>query len=54
MNAKLRSKIAHGAKFDPGIQDWLEAWSLLTDSISAIVERGSLPSEDALLDELLS
>lgn len=49
----LRSKIAHGARFDPGLQDWLEAWSLLTDSISAIVGRGGLPSEDVLLEELL-
>ncbi|WP_236210849.1 HEPN domain-containing protein [Metapseudomonas otitidis] len=50
----LRSKIAHGAKSDPGLSDWLEAWSLLTDSVSAIVRRGGLPSEDALLEELLA
>lgn len=50
----LRSKIAHGAKFDPGFSDWLEAWNLLTDSVSAIIRRGGLPSEDALLEELLA
>lgn len=50
----LRSKIAHGAKFDPGFSDWLEAWNLLTDSVSAIIRRGELPGEDALLQELLA
>ena len=50
----LRSKIAHGARFDPGLQDWLDAWSLLTDCIGAIAERGGMPSEDDLLAELLA
>lgn len=49
----LRSKIAHGAKFDPGLEDWLVAWSLLTDSVSSIVGRGGLPDEETLLEELL-
>lgn len=50
----LRSKIAHGAKFNPGFPDWMEAWSLVTDTVTAIVRRGRLPSEEALLDELLA
>lgn len=49
----LRSKIAHGVKLDPGLEEWLEAWSLLTDSISSIVGRGGLPDEDTLLEEML-
>lgn len=50
----LRSKIAHGARFDPGLHDWFEAWSLLTDSVGAIAERGGMPSDEELLSELLA
>lgn len=50
----LRSKIAHGTRFDPELQDWLEAWSFLTDSVGTIAERGGMPSEDNLLAELLA
>lgn len=50
----LRSKIAHGAKFNPEFSDWIEAWGLVTDTVAAIVRRGRLPNEEELLDELLA
>ncbi|WP_248730469.1 HEPN domain-containing protein [Pseudomonas sp. MWU13-2517] len=50
----MRSKIAHGAKFNPEFSDWMEAWRLVTDTVTAIVRRGRLPNEEQLLDELLA
>ncbi|MEN5150722.1 hypothetical protein [Pseudomonas orientalis] len=50
----MRSKIAHGAKSNPEFSDWMEAWRLVTDTVTAIVRRGRLPNEEQLLDELLA
>ncbi|MHB8308508.1 MAG: hypothetical protein ACYDDH_10625 [Candidatus Desulforudaceae bacterium] len=50
----LRSRVAHGLRSDVTIDEWREAWELLIGSASAILHRGSLPTEDELLDELLT
>lgn len=49
----LRSRIAHSG---PKITDtqWREAWDLLISAASAILQRGRLPSEDELLNEILT
>ena len=49
-----RSKIAHGAKHEATIEEWKAAWEIVTEIFSALVKRGSLPSEDALLGDLLT
>lgn len=49
-----RSKIAHGSSNKVDFADWKQAWDLLLSCISAIADRGRLPSEGELLDELLS
>lgn len=49
----VRSKVAHGAQRGIGDQDWRDAWELLMASCNAIVARDCLPSENALLSELL-
>lgn len=50
----LRSRIAHGS--GPKVTDaqWREAWDLLISAASAILQRGRLPSEDELLNEILT
>lgn len=50
-----RSKIAHGGALKPAarIARWLQAWTLLTETIRAILTRGTIPSEEDLVLELL-
>ena len=35
----LGGKIAHDSKFSPEFSDWMEAWGLVTDTVTAIVGR---------------
>ncbi|MFS8151638.1 hypothetical protein [Vreelandella titanicae] len=49
----VRSKIAHGSSKKFKHEDWLQSWQLILACVSAIAERGGLPSEENLLDELL-
>lgn len=49
----MRSKVAHGSLRSITREQWLEAWRLMLDSANAILDRGELPSEDALLDDIL-
>ncbi|MBK3582854.1 hypothetical protein JHN49_03670 [Streptomyces sp. MBT57] len=50
-----RSKVAHGGviKSKGGADPWMEAWSILTHTVCAILERGSIPTEEELIQELL-
>jgi len=49
-----RSKIAHGSKHEASIEEWKAAWEIVTDTFNALVNRGLLSSEEALLADLLS
>ena len=49
-----RSRIAHGAKHEATIDEWKAAWEIVTDAFSALVRRGLLSTEEALLADLLS
>ena len=46
-----RSRVAHGD--DASEQDWEQAWEVFRDVVRAIVRRGTIPSEDELLAEVL-
>ncbi|MFF3352994.1 hypothetical protein ACFYWN_10150 [Streptomyces sp. NPDC002917] len=50
-----RSKVAHGGviKARGGVDPWMEAWSILTHTVCAILERRSVPTEEELIQELL-
>jgi hypothetical protein len=50
---RLRSRVAHGAHRSITQDEWKHAWDLLCASVRAILDRKDLPSEDALLEELL-
>lgn len=54
----LRSKVAHGHDLSGPTEGnrsaWSACWSLLHSTVLAIINRGELPSEDALLSELLA
>jgi hypothetical protein len=50
----VRSKIAHGAKHDASFDEWKAAWEIVMGAFNAIVAHGVLPSEDALLADLLA
>lgn len=50
----VRSKIAHGTSKKFKHEDWLQSWKLILACVSAIADRNCLPSEEDLLDELLS
>jgi hypothetical protein len=49
-----RSRIAHGAKNEATIDEWKAAWEIVTDTFNALVRRGLLSSEEALLEDLMS
>ncbi|QUC62980.1 hypothetical protein IOD14_42995 [Streptomyces sp. A2-16] len=51
-----RSKVAHGGviKTKGGVDPWMEAWSILTHTVRAILERRSIPTEEDLIQELLA
>lgn len=49
-----RSRIAHGAKHEATIEEWKAAWEIVMDTFNALVRRGLLSSEEALLADLLS
>ncbi|MFD5512809.1 hypothetical protein ACFWIB_34340 [Streptomyces sp. NPDC127051] len=50
-----RSKVAHGGELKPkgGVDPWMETWSILTHTIRAMLERGEIPTEEELINELL-
>jgi hypothetical protein len=50
----VRSKIAHGAKQEATADEWQEVWGFDLDAYSAILARGKLPTEEELLDGLLT
>jgi hypothetical protein len=49
----LRSRVAHGSYRGVTQDEWKQAWNLLRASVAAILTRKDLPSEDALLQEVL-
>jgi hypothetical protein len=49
----IRSRIAHGSRSNLTHDEWNEAWDLLVATGKAIVQRRGLPTDIALLDELL-
>jgi hypothetical protein len=49
----LRSRVAHGSYRGITKEEWRQAWDLLRSSVIAILTRKDLPSEDALLQEIL-
>lgn len=49
----IRSKIAHGSRNNITHEEWEEAWNLLIEAGKAILIRRELPSDDALLSDLL-
>lgn len=49
----IRSKVAHGSLRNITFEQWRQAWDILLTSVRAILERRDLPSEDALLQEIL-
>ncbi|MGW3337415.1 hypothetical protein ACWDCL_08055 [Streptomyces sp. NPDC001009] len=50
-----RSKVAHGGaiKAKDGVDPWMEAWSILTHTVCAMIERCRVPTEEELIQELL-
>jgi hypothetical protein len=48
-----RSKVAHGSSGIVKSEDWKEAWDLLCLCLIAVRERGKMPREVELLEELL-
>jgi hypothetical protein len=50
----VRSKVAHGAVDGVTVDQWNEAWHLLCGCAQAVVERGAVPTESELLDEIFS
>jgi hypothetical protein len=50
----IRSKVAHGIKRDVSAEEWHDAWSLLVDSMKAVLQRGGLPGDKVLLAEILA
>jgi len=49
-----RSKIAHGTRGDVTPEEWNQAWTILMDCLNAVNRRERLPSEEELLDEILT
>lgn len=49
----VRSKIAHGSSKSIGLAEWGEAWNLVLRAARAIARRGSIPTEEQLLAEVL-
>lgn len=49
----VRSRIAHGSSKKVGIEEWMEAWSLLRDALKAIIQWKRLPSEQDLTEHLV-
>jgi hypothetical protein len=49
----LRSKVAHGSKRNISTKEWQDTWSLLMEAVNAISDRGTVPSEQTLIAELL-
>jgi hypothetical protein len=50
----VRSKVAHGSLRGINMSDWHDAWEILMSAVTAIVQRGTMPSEAELLEELLA
>jgi hypothetical protein len=50
----VRSRVAHGNTAGITGADWQNAWDLLCQACRAIITRGTLPTEDALIGELLT
>ncbi|MET8574433.1 hypothetical protein [Streptomyces sp. NPDC005012] len=50
-----RSKVAHGGiiKAKNNQDPWIEAWTILTHTVRAILHRRSIPKEEELIQELL-
>lgn len=51
---KLRSSITHGSRREVSLDQWQQTWGVLIDAYNAIIRRGSLPTEQDLIAELLS
>jgi hypothetical protein len=49
-----RSNAAHGNLKKIGHKEWCEAWELLCISLLAVIHRGHLPDEDALINSMLA
>ena len=49
-----RSKIAHGSTSRVDTTQWMRAWSLMQNSVQAVLDRGTIPSASELTDELLA
>jgi hypothetical protein len=49
-----RSNAAHGNFKKIGYEEWYEAWDLLCTCLRAVIHRGDLPSEETLLNSMLS
>jgi len=49
----VRSKVAHGSVRGIEMSDWHDAWEILMSAVTAIIQRGTMPTEIELLDELL-
>ncbi|CAL9274056.1 hypothetical protein SUDANB5_02524 [Streptomyces sp. SudanB5_2050] len=51
-----RSKVAHGGelKSREGVDPWMEAWSILTQTLRAMLDRQQIPTEEELIQELLA
>ena len=48
----VRSRIAHGAKQEVTVEEWCDAWGIVTDTLDAVMRNGKVPKEDAILDGL--
>ncbi|SUD85092.1 Uncharacterised protein [Stutzerimonas stutzeri] len=49
----IRSKVAHGSRNDMTHEEWEEGWILLVEAGKAILKHRELPSDNALLCDLL-
>lgn len=50
----VRSRVAHGSSRAVTDQEWESAWGLLRQACRAILDRGGLPTENQLEEELLA
>jgi hypothetical protein len=48
-----RSKISHGSATEISSEDWDRGWEIVLDTCRALLRRGNLPNEDALMADLL-
>jgi hypothetical protein len=48
-----RCKVSHGSVSEITRDDWMETWQIVLDACRAVLRKGTVPAEDALLADIL-